>query len=140
MRSHVAAVLSALVLFTASLAHAKGPTLPPDESIWQGRYVCAQGVTGLTLSVRPVGPDRVSATFTFYALPENPRVPTGSYTMTGVLSPSSEVVSLVPERWVQQPPGYVMVAMSGTFDVSAGVMRGRIDGPGCTEFRLYRMR
>lgn len=135
-----ALVLSTLLLLVAAVAHAKGPTLPPDESIWQGRYVCAQGVTGLTLSVRPVGADRVAATFTFYAVPENPRVPTGSYTMTGVLSPTSEVVNLVPERWVQQPPGYVMVAMSGTFDVQRGVMRGRIDGPGCTEFALHRMR
>ncbi|AKF05026.1 hypothetical protein [Sandaracinus amylolyticus] len=140
MRALAAALVVVTFVLVPALALAKGPTLPPNESVWQGRYVCAQGVTGLTLTVRPVGADRVSATFSFYAVPENPDVPSGSYTMTGLLSATSEVVQLVPERWVQQPRGYVMVAMSGTFDVAQGVMRGRVDGPGCTEFQLRRMR
>lgn len=137
-RTLAALPVIALVLLAAAPASA-GPTFP-EVSVWEGRYVCGQGLTGLTLTIRPTGPDRVSAIFAFHADPANPGVPSGSYSMTGVLSASSEIVHLVPERWIQQPAGYVMVGMSGTFDVRGGVMRGRIDHPSCVDFELRRVR
>lgn len=133
----VLALASALL---AGVAAADSSLQLPSESVWEGRYLCAQGSTGLTLTVRPVGGDVVTAIFAFGPTPENPDVPRGSYTMRGTLSAGSHTVHLVPERWLAQPPGYVMVGMTGTFDVARGVMQGSIDHPSCGPFQLRRVR
>jgi hypothetical protein len=112
----------------------------PPRSAWEGRYVCAQGVTGLVVTIDPIGAEEVAATFRFFAVAENPSVPSGSYTMRGVLSAGTGAVQLVPERWIQRPPGYVMVGMTGLFDLRSGVMQGRIDAPSCGPFELRRTR
>lgn len=110
-----------------------------EEIIWEGKYVCSQGVTGLTLTTRPGAPGMIDAAFSFYALPENARVPTGSFAMTGELSKATNCVSLQPKQWIQQPAGYVMVALQGAFDAHDGVMRGKVLGPGCKEFELHKV-
>lgn len=102
--------------------------------------MCPQGVTGLTLSVEPVGPLEVVATFSFYGVPENPTVPAGRYLLRGILHSGTGVVSLAPDRWLEQPRGYVMVGMTGLFDLEAGVMQGRIDNERCGPFDLRRTR
>lgn len=127
-------------LALAGVAAADSSLELPRESVWEGRYLCAQGSTALTLTVQPIGGDAVRATFAFGPTPETPDVPRGSYTMLGTLSAGSRTVHLVPERWVAQPPGYVMVGMTGTFDVARGVMQGSIDHPSCGPFQLRRVR
>lgn len=109
------------------------------STVWEGRYVCAQGVTGLTLELRGSGGADVAAVFRFYAVPENPTVPSGSYTLTGVVR-GDGAIDLVPERWIEQPHGYVMVGMTGVLDAATGVMRGAITNPACAAFDLHRVR
>ena len=133
-------VLALASVLLAGVAVADSSLVLPTESVWEGRYLCAQGSTALTLTVRPVGGDVVTAIFAFGPTPENPDVPRGSYTMRGTLSAGSHTVHLVPERWLAQPSGYVMVGMTGTFDVQRGVMQGSIDHPGCGPFQLRRVR
>lgn len=106
-------------------------------SVWEGRYVCAQGVTGLTLELTGSGGPSVTAVFRFYAVPENPTVPSGSYSLTGVAR-GDGAIDLIPERWFEQPSGYVMVGMTGMLDTTTGTMRGMITNPGCAAFDLHR--
>lgn len=108
-------------------------------SVWEGRYDCAQGITGLTLELVGSGGVEVRATFNFYAVPENPSVPSGSYTLTGAVR-SDGTIELVPERWLSRPAGYEMVGMSGRLDHATGIMRGAIPFPSCTAFDLHRVR
>lgn len=108
-------------------------------STWEGRYVCTQGVTGLTLELRGTGGTSVSATFQFYGVPENPGVPTGAYVLTGVIR-GDGTIELVPDHWLAQPERYVMVGMWGVLDRASGVMRGAITNPACAEFDLHRVR
>lgn len=140
MRKSSIVALSLSTLLLAAVASADQTLELPVESVWEGRYLCAQGATALTLTVRPAGPDAVTAIFAFGPTPENPEVPRGSYSMRGLLSAGSHTVHLVPERWIAQPRGYVMVGMSGTFDVQGGTMQGRIDHPSCGPFQLRRVR
>lgn len=53
----------------------------------------------------------LTGTFEFSALPENPSVPHGAYTLTGTTTVASgEVtVTLVPGEWIERPGNYVMV-------------------------------
>lgn len=115
----------------------------PAHTLWNGRYECAQGVTGLMLTLDLDGSGRASAVFDFGAAPENPTVPTGRYLMTGRFDPtpdgSGTYLTLVPDRWVLQPPGYVMVGLTAAIDASARSMQGRIDNPSCTVLALSRL-
>lgn len=103
----------------------------PGED-WFGRYVCAQGETDLDLRIENVTADSVEATFIFA---HGPSGAAGSYRMRGTISPSGRM-RLVPSAWIQRPPNYVMVGMSG--ELRGDTFSGRIDDPSCSEFVVRR--
>jgi tRNA A-37 threonylcarbamoyl transferase component Bud32 len=77
---------------------------------WSGTYVCSQGETGLRLVMLAAPGGTLTATFNFFAVPSNPGVPSGSYTMTGTYS--SKAVNLTGNQWITEPSGYEMVDIS----------------------------
>jgi hypothetical protein len=110
---------------------------PPGASreVWQGSYDCAQGVTGLTLTLE-VGPGaQVQALFDFYPIAANPAVAHGCFAMSGVLDAGGHL-ALAPGAWLSQPPGYVTVGLVGV--LSGNGLRGAVAGPGCGGFLLSR--
>lgn len=114
----------------------------PAHSLWRGRYACAQGVTGLDLTLDLDGMGQAAAVFDFGPAPENPSVPSGRYLMRGRADPGAlgtTHVTLLPDRWIAQPPGYVMVGLSATIEASVRAMQGRIDHPDCTVLSLSRV-
>jgi hypothetical protein len=110
----------------------------PAHSLWSGRYECAQGVTALVLTLDVDSLGQAQAVFDFGATPENPTVPTGRYLLLGNVR-TDGAITLVPDRWIMQPPGYVMVGLTGTIEASARSMRGRIENTSCTVFALDRV-
>jgi hypothetical protein len=82
-------------------------TEPWYVGAWSGTYGCSQGITGLTLTIEDLGDRAVEATYDFYAVPENPGVPSGSYRMEGNYVDGEMVLTGV--EWIDQPPGYAMV-------------------------------
>ncbi|MBO0766866.1 MAG: hypothetical protein J2P50_20060 [Hyphomicrobiaceae bacterium] len=104
---------------------------------WHGTYFCAQGLTGLTLSIKPSGLWSVSAIFSFYAVPHNALVPSGEFAMTGRLQREGHL-GLHATAWRTQPPGYVTVDLDGNYDAISGEYRGHVDGWGCGLFHLRR--
>jgi serine/threonine-protein kinase len=113
-------------------------TLSPTAltGTWEGTYVCAQGETGLSLAIQAAPSGALTATFNFYAVPANPGVPSGSYTMTGTYS--SAGVQLTQDQWISQPAGYEMVDISASPPSQAGkVLRGTITSCG-TPFTLTK--
>lgn len=113
---------------------------PANTSIvgtWVGSYTCSQGLTGLQLIIAASANDQLTATFNFYPLPNNPSVPSGSFSMTGTFSPNSVVLN--QDQWINQPPGYVMVNLVGVPpSASTPTFAGSVLGPGCTTFSLDR--
>jgi hypothetical protein len=113
----------------------------PSRSVvtgtWKGSYLgCEQGPTGLTLIVKPAGRtgNQLAAKFEFHALPSNPEVPTGSYTMKGYLFPG--VVVLYGSKWIKQPGGYILVDLAGPLP-KAGKFSGAVST--CSTFSLKRV-
>jgi hypothetical protein len=105
---------------------------------WQGTYYCAQGLTGVTLTIR--GTDaHAEALFHFYPVPQNPRVPIGCYTMRGHVD-SSEMVHLDSDEsdWILKPAGYVTVNFRGRFSEGRQRITGRVEGPACSTFTMNR--
>jgi len=103
---------------------------------WKGAYGCAQGVTGLTLTIEPEVDDQIAATYEFYAVPENPDVPTGSFRMTGTYKEGR--LALQGSEWIQQPPGYLMVDYESNpeLGIDPHHLFGIVLGPGCTLFTM----
>jgi hypothetical protein len=107
---------------------------------WRGGYGCNQGLTGLTLTIAAAGEGQVSAVFEFYAHPDNPGVPSGSYRMAGTYEDGR--LALEGTEWIEQPPGYVMVGYEGWSDggVDPNRIYGTVSGAGCSVFEMRRVR
>jgi hypothetical protein len=99
---------------------------------WVGTYVCAQGRTDLVLHIDRVAADTVDAVFEFSHSPSGAG---GAYQMRGTIDGSAGV-HLVPGRWLDQPPNYVSVGMTGA--VRGDAFTGRMDNPSCGSFTLQR--
>lgn len=107
-----------------------------QTQVWTGAYQCAQGMTGMTLTllVQPGG--GAVGLFEFYPVKANPAVPTGCFDMTGSMD-SHHHLTLSPGAWRRQPAGYVTVGLSGD-EIDPRHLVGTIDGPGCSTFALVR--
>lgn len=105
---------------------------------WRGKYGCSQGITGITLTVESQGGADVAATFEFYAVPENPGVPSGSYRMAGTYENGRLLLEGV--EWIEQPPGYGMVGYESNTDL--GIDPNRIFGTvtGAASCNVFEMR
>jgi len=110
---------------------------------WVGTYTCAQGLTGLTLTIAEATPTSARALFHFYADPSNPRVPTGCFTMHGDYDPSAGRLRLTGQDWLLRPGGYQVVSFDGIVDAEGKHFEGTVSGRnaplrGCTTFELAR--
>ena len=107
---------------------------------WQGTYYCAQGLTGVTLTIR--GDDQnAEALFHFYPVPANPNVPVGCYTMLGHVDTASGAINLESDEshWILRPSGYVTVNFRGRFSGGRDRIVGRVEGPACSTFIMRRV-
>lgn len=105
---------------------------------WVGTYICAQGLTGLTLTIAEATPTSAKAMFHFYADPRNPRVPTGCFTMDGSYDPGSGRVLLRGRDWLMRPGGYRVVSFDGLVDAEGRQFEGKVTLAGCKTFELSR--
>lgn len=110
---------------------------------FSGEYTCSQGLTGMTVELRPVRGDEVDATVTFYAHPRNPTVESGCYSAHGMLDRATGKLMLRPTRWIFKPgDGWSMTALDGQIDNASGAYAGRVifaDNPSaCRTFALRR--
>jgi len=130
---------------TQSPSPGPGPAPTPSATVspaaltgtWTGSYVCSQGKTGLRLVIQAEQNGTLSATFNFYAVPDNPGVPSGSFTMTGTYSAAG--INLTNGNWINQPTGYEMVDLSAGPPIEGGtVIAGGVTTPGCSTFTVTR--
>ena len=124
MRTTLLAVAVALATTTTAAADAKVPVY----SVWEGTYVCGQGITNvrLTIETNPEG-GTAFGHFAFSANAANKSVPSGSYWLKGAIHASASgklEVKLEPQRWEVHPQGYVMVGLTATSDSRAARARG----------------
>jgi hypothetical protein len=117
------------------------PTRLPPSSQWSGSYLCPQGPTALTLTIDAEPSGKATALFEFGPLATNPSVPTGSYWMTGEIDVrgGSLAIALEPDRWIVQPPGYVMVGLEATSESPHRELHGSISERSCGELHLTRV-
>jgi hypothetical protein len=142
--SSVAIVAMALVCCAPQTAASPpvAPTSAPtvkDADVtgaWIGDYRCPQGKTGLRLTVEQHSTGVVSGTFEFFPVPENPSVPMGSFAMMGSIE--NRRLTLAGGSWIQRPPGYETVGLSGEISPDGDSYTGKVQNPDCGSFSLRR--
>lgn len=107
----------------------------PESRTWRGSYTCGQGDTGLEVTLRPVGQDRLEGTLSFFPLPANPGVPRGCYRVTGQADAATRTIELRGGQWVRQPPGYHVVDLRGRIGADRSIS-GRVLAEECGQFQL----
>lgn len=124
----------------ASLAQTSGAS--DVVGVWTGRYICNQGVTAITLDIASAAiPDqnsRLTATFRFGPVRENPGVPVGAFTMSGEYDARTRQVVLRGQRWIDRPSGYEMVDLRGRLATSGDLISGSVPFEGCGRFQVTR--
>jgi hypothetical protein len=138
----ISATPAALAAATAPVASPPRPRLATSDAPFdrgdhlRGHYWCAQGRTELTLVIEDIDGDDVTAIFEFDYPGGGTTTPaSGSYRMRGAFDMRTRALRLDPNRWLEQPDGYVMVGLVGTVSKS-GSITGTVKGPGCTTFYL----
>lgn len=104
---------------------------------WTGNYRANQGETSLNLRVIEDDIGQLTAFFEFGPTPNNPNVPFGRYKMSVINGPGG-IVKLVGEKWLEQPPNYVMVDLIGQIDQSKGLFTGSVIGANGKTFNVRR--
>ena len=137
------------------------------EGVWQGRYICNQGPTGVTLTIRtlPAWPglqvyihhwlmslirvpnpepsgekskrSEIAALFRFYPLAGAKAAPSGSFELDGTFDPALGLVDLYPTKWVEQSSGYSLIGFRAVVE-DWKTLRGAINEPGCGMIILGR--
>ena len=126
------------VALASCLVASLAPALAQGNSVatWAGQYRCAQGLTGLILTVSTDTSGQARALFDFHSILENPTLPEGCFEMSGTVTGRHLV--LQPGAWRRHPQGYVTVGLTGDFGAD-GRLAGSVDWPGCTSFSLSRV-
>lgn len=123
-----------LVLLLGSLCANEGSVI----GLWEGKYVCAQGVTRVNLKILEATPVSAKAIFRFSADSSNPNVPTGCFSMNGRYDPKSGSLKLEGNRWIRRPRGYFTVDFVGIVDPFGASFSGAVIGSGCRDFQLRK--
>jgi clan AA aspartic protease (TIGR02281 family) len=145
--------LAGVILVTAASApvHAQSKLAQstPSEGVlknkitseYQGQYFCLQGTTSLTIQMlKPEAGSEAAAIFRFGPSSANPSVPYGAFLLRGIMDLRGGRLDLRPLSWLSQPPGYVMVGLSGTSSDGGSTFDGTVyGGVGCTAFSLSRV-
>jgi hypothetical protein len=106
------------------------------EGTWHGKYMCTQGITGVTLMIERRS-NRLHGRFCFCAVPENPGLPTGEFELEGQLDQGG-TVRLIPKRWILAPPGWLMIPLELSPSADGKSMTGTIGFPGCSRIQLAK--
>jgi hypothetical protein len=133
----VVAAGTVLALVVSHRSTSPAANTPVLTGTWTGSYICSQGLTGLRLVVRAAPDGTLTGTFSFYALPANPHVPSGEGTITGTYSATR--TDIRPDRWIRQPPGYVLVGLvAGPPTDNGTLLHGRVSTAGCATFSVTK--
>jgi len=113
----------------------------PVASVWQGTYVCTQGLSSVTLTIETDRMGNATARYDFGPVPSNVAVPTGAYELTGLLRRQQGggfTGEFEASAWIVQPANYFMVPIS--IETGDGkTMTGTIHHPSCSGFQTTRI-
>lgn len=113
------------------------------HSVWEGTYVCAQGLASVKLTIDVDSLGVAMARYDFGPVPSNPVIPkTGAFLLVGTMihaTDGSFTGELDARTWIERPDDYFMVPLSIASDDGVH-MRGTINHNSCSDFQAIRTR
>ena len=106
---------------------------------WSGSYKCLQEITPLKLKITKVSKSSDGQSYEINAIFDfgDESHIAGSYNMTGKYETASRKAAFRPLDWIQQPPEYTAVGMSGKVS-NGNKYNGKIDHTSCSNFNLNK--
>lgn len=101
---------------------------------WSGTYICAQGVTGVTLQIVASSDQNIGALLQFAVPNSRP----GAYFMRGVFNPANNRIAMKFTSWKYQPDGAVPADLTGTVNFTSSELRGTILQQGCAALSMRK--
>lgn len=123
--------MAVIFLGLLSLGFSFTPDSPPTR--WIGEYECAQGLTDLELIITPEKDGSLTGVFHFQHVSSGAK---GRFYLKGNFSPEINRLIFTPGEWIEQPYGYMTVAMEGTISQDPVRYEGTITGPSCGHFKV----
>jgi len=110
------------------------PSLSLDSylGVYRGSYMETQGHTGLTLAIYKTQNNTYEATFDFYSVPDNPRVPKGKFIADVTIDNVTGELLIIGKSWVVRPSGYQLVNLRGLYN--KGKLMGTVSRSGTNGF------
>ncbi|MGF1977117.1 MAG: hypothetical protein RMY30_016280 [Nostoc sp. CmiSLP01] len=111
---------------------------PTISGVWEGRYTCSLGITGVTVAIAQTG-NKVIADFSPYPVPENPNIPRGVAKYEGDFNSTSRSIYFPRGTWIHQPaPFWTAFGFQGQFDENLEKFSGNMDHHSCKTINLSR--
>jgi len=103
---------------------------------WKGQYLCAQGLTNLTISLSPAegSVSMFEGELYFYPHQSNPYVARGKHTIKATLLDAQGGFEISPIKWIVHPRGYTFSQLYGTIIQNGKAITGMVNNPGCKSF------
>lgn len=134
-----AVIVVSHVAIAPSPAQATEPPLDRLEGIWEGKYICYQGPTAVSVTLgRLDATGTTQGTFTFGSFPGATNARAGKYALSVSFDGGADRLVAVPAGWIEQPENYVQVGFTATLDVSGQIITGRVDHETCSSIELHR--
>ncbi len=116
-------ILAGLIWFIAGGEDSpsrRNPYAKLNGAVYTGTYIHTQGLTALDFTVEKTSRNgEWHAVFSFYAHPDNPGVPSGSYQMIGKVverfNDGTVKVAFTGTEWISRPDNYYFVDFTGVF-------------------------
>ena len=89
------------------------------KGTWNGTYIAYQGKTKVRIDIKSVTRDGFisKGTFNFSAVPTNPSVPSGSYTLKGGYDKQTGEIVFAGSEWLVHPSGYIFIEIHAWVDL-----------------------
>lgn len=110
------------------------------HSVWEGTYICAQGLSSMTLTIDVDAMGAAMVRYDFGPVPSNPVVPQGAFILRGAVrrADAGFTGELEPTEWIDHSDGYLMLPLS--LETTDGILlTGRIHHDSCHDFQATRL-
>ena len=124
----------AFVIFNKSYAQTLNQTI---DGVWMGTYICAQGETGVRLTLNSINGSSFDGIFDFFPICSNyeKNVEVGKYYVIGSIDDNGNV-RIWGRQWIWHPLDWFMVDLTGK--LIDDTIEGNIDQQSCGNFKIIK--
>lgn len=129
-----ALIILAMIIMNNSYAQNYNTSM---DGVWMGTYYCAQGETGVRLTITSMTDSIFDGIFDFFPICSNydKNVEIGKYYILGKIDEQGNVI-IRGREWIWRPLDWFMVDLFGR--IEGNTIEGQIDESSCGNFKIVK--